>query len=255
MVLCSLEEAWGDNYTSTNKQQTQQTHNKTYEKDMPPHPQFSRDTRPLKKHHGKKNRVPLKKNIQMNIQQTINDEANMQEQQNLYEEEYQPHSTTSEDMNNYSEVNDEYEDENEEEETNNKQTEEYYDYSGTLVNDDNDDNYGEFNEQEYDETYDDDNEQDEQYTENQDVEEEIIANPRYDSYMGGQGSGEAHVTVNISHLMDKVNKLISHFDKHRKRNGNENQDVFLFVVIGIFIIFIMDLIFRIAVKMTSVAKI
>lgn len=250
MVLCSIEEAWGTDFNTKNKNKLK--HNKTYKKNMPPHPQFSRDTTPLRNHNGK-NRIPLVQNM--------NNKQQMQEQQNYYDGEEDYHSYYGEEeennFNNYSEAesednkyeNDTIDDMETNDDDNNK--EEYYDYDGNVANDN---NYSEYNEEEYDDTYEDDDyeeeTQDQQYSNTSNAQTQDLG---YDSYRGGQSNGEAHVTVNISHLMDKVNKLVNYFDKYYKkqRTGTENQDVFLFIVIGIFIIFIMDLIFRIAVKVSQ----
>ena len=230
MVLCSIEEAWGTDFNNkkNKKNNNNPKYNKTYDKNMPPHPQFSRDTTPLKNHNGK-NRIPLV--------QTIENEQINKEQQNYYNKEASQPSY-------YSEEEDSDDDIHNENNTNNinEPNEEYYDYLGSVTNDD---NYSEYNE----ETYDDDDDDDDEYQQQQ-QNETNYNDTIHDSYRGGQ-NGEAHVTVNISHLMDKVNKLVNYLEKQYKRNGNENQDVFLFIVIGIFIIFIMDLIFRIAVKVSQ----
>ena len=77
-------------------------------------------------------------------------------------------------------------------------------------------------------------------------------NEYYDNYQqdseDDEGSG---VNINMSLIMDKLNKLANMIEVSNKNGNNGMKDIFIFVIVGIFLIFILDLIFRIGQKMTK----
>ena len=253
MALCSLEEAWGADFKTNNQNKSTPKYNQTYKRNNAQRKKnkYSRDVIPLENHNGV-NRVPLRKNVHFNDneyqeQNYYNNNNNNNNNNNYETEEDSEYAQNTEDVEDVEDTEDEEYTEEDMETNDNTTTDEYYNYDGELTTDEDEDQYGEYDTEEYDDVYTDDDykPQNEMSTEETTHTQQIPQ--RYDGYR----ENGSQITVNISNLMEKVNKLVDYFENNCKKNGAENQDVFLFVVIGIFIIFLMDLIFRIAVKINK----
>lgn len=264
MVLCSIEEAWGSDFNKSPN--STPGYSKTYvkEKQNPSRNRykydFSRDSAPLSEHNGSYrsqvyNRVNIpnhnnnndnhellipetdndakdprfsQQNININQQNLIDKYNYNQEENNIPQVNIQKNKNIDKFDNNYHNNNNNHNIEYNDNVMPNEETDEYENFETKNYNDNTDDEY-------------------ELTEENSaDIQDDVEHLEDFTETINSEQTG--NITVNMSHLLNKVNNLIDYFDQYTKGNGNELKDVFMFVIIGIFFIFIMDLIFRIGQK-------
>lgn len=230
MVLCSIEEAWGSNF---NNLDNQTRHVK--KDDNKYRYSFSRDSRPLSEHNGCY-RNPNKHNITINntIGNTQPDKDSPpghslgDDDDERFESFESNYDNSSDDT--YQPVEEENDFENFEMIDNNESSR-----NNVYVEDDDNDNDDTFEGQEENEI-------------SNDVSDK---NEYYNNYQSEDEDNQTGVTVNMSIVLDKLNKLIGNFEDVTKMGNSGLKDIFIFVILGIFLIFIMDLIFRIGQKLTK----
>ncbi len=271
MVLCSIEEAWGSDfknppnstpgYSKTYVKQKQNPSRNRYRYD------FSRDSAPLSEHNGSyrtqtTNRVTIPNNnsnepiypliesppkhprfSQQNIninQQNLIDKYNYQQEQDNYQQEqnnYIP-SFRQENMNNNSQedIYNKTIENNSNNSNNNNQN--------TFLPNEEEDEYENFQDKNYNDVTDD------EYEYSSDNQNNNISKEENEDYEteNEDSNNQNVVNVNFSNLLGKVNNLLDYFEQYTKGNGNEMKDIFIFIILGIFFIFILDLIFRIGQK-------
>lgn len=235
MVLCSLEEAWGPgSFNNLNNKPTVTKTDSRYKYD------FSRDSRPLSEHNGCY-RVPNKHRIQVNNRGG----------RSKYKKEVPDHSLEDEDN------------EDDDMEFDNNRNKNYQNLEN-IYNDSSEETYqGAEEDNEY-ETFSNENEDNSVFIEDEDgdVDDEFQGeetknrkdddkNEYYDNYQTETEDNEGGVTINMSLIMDKLNKVMNMVELSSKADNNGMKDIFIFIIIGIFLIFILDLIFRIGQKMSS----
>lgn len=231
MVLCSIEEAWGSNFNNLDNQPKKTRTDNRYRYD------YSRDSRPLSEHNGCY-RNPSKHQITINNSQ--HDSRNNHQMSRSV-----PPSHSLEDNN----------DDNEHFENNYSNlsidesfqpVEEDNDYESFVTSDRTDNNV-------FIEDEDNDNEDNFEGEEGNEisVKNSEDNNEYYNNHNSDDEDNDSGVTVNMSLIIDKLNKLIGGFEDITKIGNSGMKDISIFIIIGIFLIFIMDLIFRIGQKLTK----
>lgn len=234
MVLCSLEEAWGTssfNNLNNKSDNTEDSDDNRYRYD------FSRDSRPLSEHNGCYRNPGKQKIIVENKKKTP------------VRKRYVPDHSSDE---KYDDTDDHESYQNFE--SNDESSEGKYQ---PVEEDSEFENYETFNNDSNQENVyieDEDNDMDDEFDaeENNENTSKNNKNEYYDNYQqdseDDEGSG---VNINMSLIMDKLNKLANMIEVSNKNGNNGMKDIFIFVIVGIFLIFILDLIFRIGQKMTK----
>ena len=228
MVLCSIEEAWGNSFNNLEDKPQQKNTDNRYRYD------FSRDSRPLSEHNGcyrNQNKHTLIINDKKKNRIDNRPPSHLEEPKEDTNDSYENFENDPNDLQN----DDRYlpaEEENEYETFNNNEDRE------NIYLDDDD------NEQ-------DDDFQGEEENEISNNENSDNSNEYYNNYQQNSEEAESGMTVNMTMIMDKLNKLMGLFEQNTLSGNNGMKDIFIFVIVGIFLIFILDLIFRIGQKITK----
>lgn len=267
MVLCSIEEAWGSDFINPPNSTPGYSKNYVKQKQNPSRNRyrydFSRDSAPLNEHNGS---YRVQTNNRVNIPNDSNNEP-------IHPQvEYPPHNPRFSQQNininqqnlidkyNYEQEENNYIPTSRQENNQNNRQVENYNTNNKIIDNDKDSylpieeedeyenfqdrNYNDNREDEYDSTPNMENKFNTKI-DDQDYEENDYESDNEDN------SNQKTVTVNFSNLLSKVNNLLDYFEQYSKGNGNEMKDIFIFIILGIFFIFILDLIFRIGQKIKS----
>lgn len=274
MVLCSIEEAWGSDFNQNFKYNPGTS--KTYQKknNQPSKNRyrysFHRSSEPLPNHNGSYR--------DKNVYDVTLDNNTPSEEEYQFENSNKnnlslmmPHHKLNKKITD----NNEHDDIIEKKKSLKKITDDFdplYD-----IDNDYDQNYENFDSQSYNENSDDEfditklrnqyntkknNDQDNNSTSTNDSDDDSDNEDEFNNKDKNQSSknitnnmasdlGKVKVNFNLSDLNQKFNDLVKVIEKYTMTNGNDMKDIFLFIFLGIFVIFILDLIFRIGQKLKS----
>ena len=276
MVLCSIEEAWGSSFNQSfnyhpGTSQTYQKKNNQPSKNRYRY-NFHRSSEPLPNHNGSY-RDQNVYDVTLDNNPPPEEEYHFENQTNFSNSNLTPIESNNKNINNRSHK---------------KQL--VKNLSGKNINDleplydnDNDDNYENFDSQSYNENSDDefditklnkhydrkkkkkkveqDNNSDTSSDDDDDDDDDTsdnITNLNTNKIVNQNNInnnkselGKVKVNVNLNELNQKFNDLVKVIEKYTMTNGNDMKDIFLFIFLGIFVIFILDLIFRIGQKLKS----
>ena len=275
MVLCSIEEAWGSDFNQNFKYNpgTSQTYKK---KNNQPSKNryrynFHRSSEPLPNHNGSyrdqnvfdvtlDNNKPLEEEYQFENQSNSNNNNltpieydNNPNQNKIYNSTQKklakktnndlvPFYDNDEDEN-YENFDSQSNNENSDDEFDITKLNRHYDKKKNVDDDNNSDTSNDSDS--------DDDEKDNERANKRDNDENKNQSSRNIINNSNSELGTVKVNFNLADLNQKFNDLVKVIEKYTMTNGNDMKDIFLFIFLGIFVIFILDLIFRIGQKLKS----
>lgn len=234
MVLCSIEEAWG---TSFNNLEDKPPQKNIQNVDNRHRYAFSRDSRPLSEHNGcvrDQSRHTLIIDNKKNIREPSPPEHNVNNNDDPDSDSYENFEN---DPNDYQNEN-RFQPIEEENDFENYETFNKNEDRGNIYIDDEDNGS------------DDEFEGEEENNISKNINSDK-QNEYYNNYESESEEPESGITNNMSIILDRLNKLMNLFEQNTQSGNNGMKDIFIFVIVGIFLIFILDLIFRIGQKITK----
>ena len=276
MVLCSIEEAWGSDFNQNFKYNpgTSQTYKK---KNNQPSKNryrynFHRSSEPLPNHNGSyrdqnvfdvtlDNNKPLEEEYQFENQSNSNNNNltpieydNNPNQNKIYNSAQKNLAKkTNNDLVPFYDNDEDENYENFDSQSNNENSDDEFDitklnrhYDKKKKDFDNDNNSDTSNDSDSD-----DDEKDNERANKRDNDENKNQSSRNIINNSNSELGTVKVNFNLADLNQKFNDLVKVIEKYTMTNGNDMKDIFLFIFLGIFVIFILDLIFRIGQKLKS----
>ena len=261
MVLCSIEEAWGSNFNQNfnynpGTSQTYQKENNQPAKNRYRY-NFHRSSEPLKDHNGSFRNKNVY-DVTINNNSPPEEEYQFETSDNFYQQE-ENHNSKS--LNNHRKK---------EKSSFKNHKKDNNDLDGFY---DNDNNYENFDSQTYNDNSDDDfdisklgrnqaqknnmktqdntSSDSDSDSDTDDEEEDPQSKNKIITSNKSNDTNQVKVNFDMTDLNQRFNELVKVIEKYTLGNGNDMKDMFLFIFLGIFVIFILDLFFRIGQKFKS----